>query len=508
MTIDLRLAARALFPVLVLACLAGCSTPRMIRTQAEAVIGCNPQHDNGKLSAEALARCAATFEERATELSAAPRYAYRLYFVELDDQGWEYLDEGAVSRQMDKVLDRLRGQLQDPSTSSECVGDSRQVNLLVYVHGWKHGADAEDGNVENFRRLLRDVAVAECGGVANAGQQRAVIGIYVGWRGSPNAIKGPLQQLTFWNRKGVAAEVAQGGIRELIARLDALADMANGNHKDPRTKPVRMMFIGHSFGGHILLTGLGGTVVQNLAAFDEAVRRDRRTGTARPSPPSLSRSGDMIVLINPALEATRFEALHSIARKWQHDGYRAPIFVSVTSAGDVATSKAFPIARLLLPLANRYTSGEQARADRHTFGHDPRYITHQLMTVREFNESEFKAKPVYPTLVTGCAAWSENSLAAIQAEFLNHRNFTTSLGPNWSPAYVRPFCAGTVLIPVATQLSGTAPILNIRASPELIKDHSAIYDPRFVSFIRELYMGTLEPDLALSAEPSRGADRK
>jgi hypothetical protein len=41
-----------------------------------------------------------------------------------------------------------------------------------------------------------------------------------------------------------------------------------------------------------------------------------------------------------------------------------------------------------------------------------------------------------------------------------------------------------------------APMLNIRATRDLIADHSDIYRPEFVSFVRELYMDTLIRDIA------------
>ena len=51
-----------------------------------------------------------------------------------------------------------------------------------------------------------------------------------------------------------------------------------------------------------------------------------------------------------------------------------------------------------------------------------------------------------------------------------------------------------MLIPLAARSPWYAPILNITASKALIRDHNQIYDPRFVSFVRELYMDTLRQE--------------
>ena len=490
----------ALVAVTALALPAGCASPRLIRTDPAPVERCNPDEKDGSLAPGDHARCALTSVERAADTGGKP-YEYTLNFVEFDDQGWEFVDGERRSLQMDALFKRLREQLKAAPTRSPCVVSSHRLNVVVYVHGWKHGAAADDSNVANFRRLLREVATAECTGLPNVGQKRSVVGIYVGWLGAPIQADNPLVNLTFWNRKDAASSVAQGGVRELIARLDAIADQQNASNRDPDTKAVRMLFIGHSFGGHILLTGLGGSIVRDLASYDESIRQNPPTECLAAADRAISRSGDMVVLVNPALEATRFEAIHNIARGWQHTCYRAPLFVSVTSQGDVATRRFFPLARSLLPLWEHYTSGAQKRADQRTFGHDERFLTHRLMTTEEFGKSEYAGKVASLPPAPPCGAWTPNNMvAAVQAEWTNHLNFVASLEGGWKPADARSFCASTILVPVGLTGTGYAPVLNILASEALIKDHSSIYDPRFVSFIRELYMDTVDTAAVRAAQ--------
>jgi len=35
------------------------------------------------------------------------------------------------------------------------------LSILVYVHGWKHNADADDDDVKGFRKALKPIALVE-----------------------------------------------------------------------------------------------------------------------------------------------------------------------------------------------------------------------------------------------------------------------------------------------------------------------------------------------------------
>lgn len=464
--------------------LSGCTG--MYRKTIDVAQECIPD-EHGRLSSSAPVRCRETLGEYA----ASPQFSYTLFFAEFDDQGWAYGD----GRQMEEILAQVKDKLERQRRPVHpCVNAGRStVHLIIYVHGWKHTAAYDDDNVANFRNVVREAATAECD--LRAATQSEVVGIYVGWRGRPTQTPKAVDfvdNVTFWDRKNVAIDVAQGGVREFFARLDASADRANA--RIPGQKPVRMLIIGHSFGGHILLTALGGSVLKSLA---ESVD-DNPTDEKHCSQMRLGRDGDMIVLVNAAIEGTRYEPIHSISRKWKAPCYKAPLLVAVTSKADEATRTSFPLGRMFSTWFESYTSGEQRKADHTTLGHNERYLTHELGLRADDKKFDVPQQPV-----EACKRWSNlpgELIPSIAAEFANARRFArrVTLDP-WRPDEPRTFCAGAVLVPIRTREGDKpwewrAPVMNIRVSGSLVADHSKIYAPEFVSFIRELYMDTLEAD--------------
>lgn len=466
-----------LFGLLVAAiALSGCMG--MHRTELAEAKPCNPDR-NGFLPADGPKACASSYAEVATQ----ERLHYTMYFAEFDDQGWPFAKEGSGNVQMYALLEALRKKLRgdmDARPEHPCIEKgAATVNLLVFVHGWKHNAAADDGNVANFRRLTRDLAEAECTGGAS---KREVVGLYIGWRGKSWDLGEPLINVSFWDRKSAAADVAQGSVRELFAALDAIVDAANAKRTPGQLKPVRMLMVGHSFGGHILLTALGGAVIKSISTFSEG--KGDLENCAHKDNPDISRDGDMIVLVNPAIEGTRYHPLHRVAERWRHRCYRAPLMVSVTSESDIATKFFFRAGRLVSTLFEDYESAEQRYADRSTFGHNQAYISHELRLAGEHG-----VPPVLP--VAECKAWQGLPLVPrIMAEYWNQCHFARDAIKSWDPRAPRAFCGGAVLTALRPG-EWRAPILNIRAAKSLIADHSQIYDERFVSFLRELYMDTL-----------------
>ena len=175
--------------------------------------------------------------------------------------------------------------------------------VIVFIHGWRHDAEIGDNNVADLRlyaaheaRFIRERCATEpsfC--------DVKVTAIYVGWRGARvdeqglkddfgAAIGGTLGQLsagaTLFDRKPVAEAIAPGAISALRSIETVLAP-AGG---EPRN---RMIVVGHSLGGDMLATGLE----------DDLVKAVRRHKPGEMLPPVL---GDLVVLVNPAAEATKW----------------------------------------------------------------------------------------------------------------------------------------------------------------------------------------------------------
>ena len=74
---------------------------------------------------------------------------YTVGFVEFDDQGWIYGSEDkSRQRQIDTVLDRFSAE-----------GETNGLLMVTFVHGWKHNADGNDGNVLMFHHVLKELGL-------------------------------------------------------------------------------------------------------------------------------------------------------------------------------------------------------------------------------------------------------------------------------------------------------------------------------------------------------------
>jgi alpha-beta hydrolase superfamily lysophospholipase len=295
-------------------------------------------------------------------LERAP--SYDLMFVEFDDQGLQFPSERfgkPAAFQIESAIERLK----------LLAAEHKGLSVVVFVHGWNHNASSDDDNVKNFRRLLHNAALIER---ADSSGYR-VVGLYVAWRGLSSTL-GPLKYLSFWTRKSAALHVAQGSSRELFSRLrgfkcaqNAKAGLPGCNETASGARPkVQTLMIGHSFGGLVLFNAVSGALIESLTHAQDS---------GDPAGPS-QRYGDLVVLLNPAFEATRYTPLHRIATLRKYYRYQAPLMVSITTTADQATGKAFPFGRFINGIFERVTSEEEDTANTNTIGHIPQYVSHQL----------------------------------------------------------------------------------------------------------------------------------
>ena len=445
---------------------------------------------------------------------------FKLHFVEFDDQGWLY--EKAQDEKAQSQIDWI---IEDLTKSATVAG--KQLRLVIYVHGWKHNAEPRDPDVRKFRHMLaqlRGVDVAS--GLA---QKRELVGIYVGWRGKSweksTALHRFLLNTTFWTRKSAAIRVAQGQPRELFARLRAFQADANSQEKGgcPRDGSgrlvckVRTAIIGHSFGGWIVQAAMSESMIDLLSEErDTKLQAPQRAIDASDKDKLKSerwaRLADTILLINPAYEASRYEAVHRAARALAPESYHPPLLVSITSDKDVATGKAFPAGRALNGLFEKKTSDEQALAIRNTPGHLSRYHTHELSYSpadgpscdgwRELyvfeearpkdNELQLRLKDEYANDASLLETQIRANLAAegkLQQTFFNEHGGLSR--PSFKEGWVRPFCGGMRLRQLNEKENENkhpnTPVWNIRTSAPIILNHNDFMTPLFIDFIRQLY---------------------
>jgi len=281
---------------------------------------------------------------------------YRLSFVEFDERGdfWDRRQLGEASR---------------------VIHTSDKPTLLVtFIHGWHHNADdrkpssKNPGDVETFRCLLSELAVSE----SLRGFQ--VHGVFLGWRG--RVMQGPLDYLTFLDRKGAATRVAGTPITETIFELIRQARKA---HPD-RSKCV---VIGHSFGALVLEKAMAQAIAGGVLAQDV-----QSAGKPFDAP------ADLILLVNSAAESIYAKELSDMfARIGHRDSVNPnrPLLISITSESDSATGGWFPIGTFLPNLFahrryhwdTRYDTASN-EVDQHEYltktpGNNPRLFTHIVL---------------------------------------------------------------------------------------------------------------------------------
>lgn len=308
---------------------------------------------------------------------------FEIAYIEFTDQGW--LQKRSQLEQAFDLLNKT---------------DSKPLQVVVFIHGWKHSADADDRDLKHFRSTILP-AFAKIG--------TNTVGIYAAWRGESIPIEG-VNNITFYDRKFSAEHVARGSIRELLSRLRALRSFGKtGNSR----KDVKVVLIGHSFGGLILYNAIAGSLLDTLV--------DTNFGAAPKDP--VSPIVDLAIVLNPAFEASRFEPLFQVAKQRLSNGggypqVQQPIFVSITSESDSATKTAFPLGRAINSSLEHeggtdedcpseegrklldegkwcsnadYTTRLEKVANTNTIGHMPRYYTHFLSATKNGLESNSSA---------------------------------------------------------------------------------------------------------------------
>ncbi|HKP05150.1 MAG TPA: hypothetical protein VJU77_17505 [Chthoniobacterales bacterium] len=235
----------------------------------------------------------------------------RLSFVEFDEKGdfWDRRQLGKTSRY---------------------IRDAKKPVLLVlFIHGWHHNAadrkpgGKNPGDVETFQRLLAELAMSD------STRHLQVHGVYIGWRG--RLVQGPLDYLTFLDRKGAATRVAGTPVTETIFQLIRQARKYHQGSK--------CVVIGHSFGALVLEKAMAQAMTGSLLAQDVQSRGQ-----------PVSAPADLILLVNSAAESIYAKEMKDMFARMPHRGTVTadrPLLISMTSKSDTATKTYFPLGTFL-----------------------------------------------------------------------------------------------------------------------------------------------------------------
>lgn len=354
-----------------------------------------------------------------------PAKPVHLGFVEFDDQGALHCPDAKRA-----VMARV-----------QALADEGPLLIVVFAHGWKHNARADDGNVTSFTDLLRRIALEDeraCAASAMC-SRRQVVGVYLGWRGLTTSIE-PFNTLSFWTRKSRAHRIGTDGATEVLVDLKKID--AQSEHKEYR-QASRLVLTGHSFGGALLFT-----------ATQQLLMRD----TAFLNGGSIARNtADLIVLVNPAFEASRFAALQRRASRIDHSRTQRPILAVFTSANDVATKVAFPLGRSVSSVFQSHVSGRQREENRTALGHYAPFLTHRLR------------------LDAPSSAQDSARYAAYGCDWQRYQQGK----PTWE--------LGGMTLERAADVQGTSqqrnPYYNVQVDAGIIENHSAIWGEQFTQFL-------------------------
>ena len=241
---------------------------------------------------------------------------YDLAFIEFSERGNLYSRDDT-----DKVLAFIDRQARQEDG----------VAVFVFVHGWKHNADFDNRNVNQFRDFLSRAAENEVVG------ERKVIGLFLGWRGDVTNIP-VARDLSYWARKSVAEEIGSGGVTEVFSKLNQiLVQQYEQESADSLLYKNTYVIIGHSFGGAIVLSALHDVLLNQLVAANPLIYKE--SDQCR----KIKRFADALVLLNPAIEANRAILLKEAAARCQFGEDQPRLMHVLSSDGDNATQVFFPI---------------------------------------------------------------------------------------------------------------------------------------------------------------------
>jgi pimeloyl-ACP methyl ester carboxylesterase len=403
------------------------------------------------------------------ELREPSPHRIPLAYIEIDEQG-AFQDRGQVERALALV-----------------GAAARAKYVVVFVHGWFHNAGPSDTNVQRFKCTLNNLQNIE----GNA--EEDIIGIYVGWRGESWTIPG-VQYGTFWDRKNASEEIGRGSLVEFLTRLERAA-------KPQADSPNKLMVVGHSFGASVVFNSIGQILLERFLLDAEKLLAERRTpapgvaprnGAAKQVHPQskpglISGYGDLVILINPAIEATRIVPFFGSLNEYTNRTVdlfvdaQPPRLVILSSEGDWATRKTFPTARVFSTLLESY----QDRPLRTPYGQElamrERYLDRQTMgNVEELQTHEPLKRPKSGTWDGRCPPFDRDwlSLAVAERRAEQQRNGNSDSGDGWSHTF-----EGTgITLTHRGVTTPTNPLWIMAVDSKILSGHSAIAEPILICF--------------------------
>ena len=361
---------------------------------------------------------------------------YYLGFVEVDDQGVFF----------------NRDQFKNLTCELTSHAESSGILISVFVHGWHHNAKPDDENIKKFQESLATLSILEHSFAHEKGiLPRKTIGVYIGWRGE-SIDWDLLSNITFWDRKSTAEEIARRSILEALLRLEKIRNIQPSNHHSNR-----LFVLGHSFGADVVYNALSPIMLERL------IRNKNKNCNNE----TIKGFGDFVFLINPAFESLQYINFSSLlSEKHAYCNDQFPVFAILTSQQDKATKYAFPYGRKVSTLLETYrdieitnSKGEQILVDQRkldttAIGHEEIFFTHVL---------------------------EDTPSKSHEDDCIVVRNFR-----NGWVSKEKEYVLGDVILTNTNQYDPKTPYLVIKVDEAIIPDHNSIYAEEVLNFMRRL----------------------
>jgi hypothetical protein len=432
-----------------------------------------------------------------------------LHFVEADDYGWFWEPK----------------QAQDALKAVQTSGNTDTI-VVVFVAGWHHSAQCCDDNVEGFRQVLRKLQgelarpmYSQAREIIHPGSHDPVrvIGIYLGWRG--RSLPGLLDYSTFFGRKAAATRVGDADVREFLVDLRALYEKhAKALATSTDRRLLGLITIGHSFRGQVVLRAISSFLEEELmlrGAPSAYLRLPVDSGSGPAVTTPMRGFGDLVILINPAVEAAAYQRLHALGVSLRYSDEQTPVMLTLSAENDSARKTFFPIGRIAGEFFTGKPHVEDAREremERQALGFSPEQVTHELRPAdpsRRLHGST-RAAPADPQ----CAGhdhcdytwyyWQKDTVAQAQHDTLSANECTPQV---LSDIRTHDFSGRTVLSDVVLNpTKGNIPhqaFIVAAADRNVIDNHNGMFSEPLLQFLTR-YIGFVEAHRFLPLMPPNG----
>jgi hypothetical protein len=352
------------------------------------------------------------------------------------------------------------------------------VTIVLFAHGWQNDARLCNGNVCCFRTFLSRIAQDQRMATERSGgviKPTKVIGIFMGWRGL-SATLPPFRALSFYSRKNAAHTIGNGELVELLTFLDGYQKHVNA------TAPgrCRLVIMGHSFGGAIVYSAVANVLKSRMV---DARVKDALTGSDEP----IEGFGDLVVLANPAFEASLYLPLHELMTRFPSFSPRQhPLLIILASETDSATRSFFKIGRWVSTMFQRTGPRSSRAALVTTVGNYDEFLTHRARAPEESGRREYKS---LLGTVTNCECQLPMSGPGVESI----DRLIALLGGLGKTKPAEVGCSGTgrfESIELECLSPRALPLWVIRATNEVVSGHSGFFTRPVTDLIRGLVTQT------------------